>query len=260
VKIEPDRTPDETYIAEALLDGRAKKTGIAMRDLANPDIRLQARVVHLNTAHIERLREQLRETGSLASIVVFREDSPWHLWLADGFHRHEVYRLEDIKVIPAYLCEGGYREALKFATMCNRQSCLARTADDKKKAAYMLFADREWFTKPARQIAMHIGCSTGGVDRWRRDYCAENKLSVPKEMVDSAGRHRQRRTFQHVPLRKTTEGFIGRINGQRYRLGSDKKAAEERFDKLIKESRSSDPKTVVCPMCRGKGRIRQESA
>ncbi len=180
-------TPDELYLRNAFRDGAAVKQDVSMASLGEPDIKLQARVRHLDDSQVWRLRESLREIGSLRPITVFRELSGQKLWLADGFHRHTAYRMENRQSIPCYLIEGGYREALRFATMCNRENCLGRTKEDDKKAAFMLFADEEWFGKSNSIIAENIGVSDSAVHRWRAEYCEEKGVDRPSHIETKKG-------------------------------------------------------------------------
>jgi hypothetical protein len=181
-------TVDEQYLADALRDGIAVKRELSMDALGVPDVSLQARVVHLDEAHVERLRESLREMGALRPVVVFRCEGNGRLWVADGFHRHEAYRREKLTAIPAYLVEGGHREALKFSTMCNRTCCLARSMDDMRKAAEMLFADEEWSRKSDSLIGEHIGISHTSINRWRSDFYLKTGRKPPEAMVTKQGR------------------------------------------------------------------------
>ncbi len=189
-------TPDEQLLQDALRDGWAVKKDISMNLLGEPDTKLQARVVHLNEGHVARLREVLQESGRLRSIVVFRESSSRKLWLADGFHRHEAYRLEGKTMIPAFVLEGGYRSALKFATMCNRGNCLGRTREDERKAAFMLFSDPEWSNKSNGLIGENIGKSSKTIDKWRLEFCRENKVEVPSIVETKKGYTLKRSTDQ----------------------------------------------------------------
>ncbi len=196
-----DLTPDERYLRQAFQDGAAIKRDVPMDVLGTPDVNLQARVQHLNSTHVERLRESLREIGSLKPIVVFRQHYGPGLLLADGFHRHEAYRLENYESIPCYVVEGEFREALKFATMCNRENCLGRTKEDEKKAVFMLQSDEEWRNKSSSYIADHVGICRKTCKAWRLEYCQENNVQPPDEIVYSDGRVRPS-TIKRAPSRK----------------------------------------------------------
>jgi hypothetical protein len=195
-------TPDEIFIQDALRDGRAIRTDVSMKALGKPDATLQARVEHLNDIHLGRLKRSMENQDSLAPVVVFK-DKDDRLYLADGFHRHHIYSKAGKAFIPAYQIDGDYRDALEFATMCNRENCLGRTKEDEKKAVKMLLANEVWSLKADGIIAKHVGLSRDTVSRVRLEYCKANDLPVPDSFVDSNGKHRSRsnRYGRHAPPR-----------------------------------------------------------
>jgi len=248
--------PDEAYIRDALRDGQAKRIAISMKDLGAPDVSLQARVLNLHSVHVERLRESLRDSGSLRPVVVFRQEGGRLLWLADGFHRHEAYRLEKIATIPCYLVEGGFREALKFATMCNRDNCLKRTIEDERRAAFMLFANPEWWIKSGRIIGDHIGVSPSVVDKWRTEYSVENDVDPPDEIVAKNGkRYSRARSRKGVPKPDNRGRYRRCVGGKMVELGKNLKEATKRSQEIDKELKITPTLSKQCPTCRGSGVI-----
>lgn len=179
--------PDEAYLAEALRDGRAIRTEISMKALGKPDTRLQAREKHLDLGHVHMLHEILNREGQLAPTVVFK-DKAGKLWMADGFHRHEAYRRAGLRMIPAYQVEGEYRDAIEYATMCNRRLCLARRPEDIRKAIEILLADEVWFLRADGWIADHVGCSQGPVSRTRHRFCEQRSIALPSELKGRDGK------------------------------------------------------------------------
>lgn len=233
-------TPDEIYLQDALRSGKAIKTEISMKALGKPDVGLQARVNHLDMTHVHRLGMSLENQGFLAPVVVFR-DAQGKLWLADGHHRHECYRKAGKAAIPAYQIDGDRREALEFATMCNRENCLGRTREDQRKAAFMLFACDEWFCKSNSLIARHIGVAAETLSRWRHGYCVEHNVVPPEDRIDSKGRIacKPRKKGQIPNIRyRDGHGFRFQMNGQEYYAGSVKEAKEKAQALVNSEVRS----------------------
>ena len=171
-------TPDEIFLQDALRSGRAIKTEISMK-LGEPDLSLQARENHLDMTHVHRLSAILESQGLSSPVIVFR-DKKGRLWLADGFHRHECYKKASKEAIPAYQIEGEKLEAIEYATMCNRHTCLGKTRDDIRKAIRMLLATPEWFDRSDSWIASKVGSTTETmVYGLRRRFCEETGCALP---------------------------------------------------------------------------------
>ena len=144
--------------------GRTSPWRRSARPIGNSSVRVQ----HLDETHCDRLLRAVAVTGDLAPIVLFRDVSDVTMnattrrfYLADGHHRHHVYAtMLERASIPAIVIESDApdREALEFATMCNRSLCLGRTAADVTRAIEMLLADELWRTRSDSLIADHIGC------------------------------------------------------------------------------------------------------
>jgi hypothetical protein len=177
--------PDEVYIQQALKDGRAAVMEVSMKALGTPDVAFQARVKHLDMDHVYRLRMIFDQEGRLAPVVIFRTDDPANLRmiLADGFHRHEVYRKAEATAIRAYVitvpADQLEHEARMFAAMCNQQLSLGRTPQDVRKAVEILFTDPECWKWTTASIARHCGLSESSVKKYRHEYSLNNSVNLP---------------------------------------------------------------------------------
>jgi hypothetical protein len=117
------RRSDDIFLEKAKSDGRMVKGSLSMKDLGDLDLRYQCRVDGLKPEHLVLLRGYLESQGELAHIVVFRatRGEETRLIVADGFHRHECYRLEGRALIPAIVIDSHWdtveHEAMDYATM-----------------------------------------------------------------------------------------------------------------------------------------------
>lgn len=191
-----EMTPDEQFIQEALRCGRATKQDVSLRAIGTPDVSLQARVEHLDLDHCSRLERAAMTQGDLAPIVLFRDarhgvKSPkYHL--ADGHHRHHVYTnmlVPRRSSIPAWVIDSDdpHREALEFATMCNREMCLGRTDADITRAIEMLLMDEKWWKSSDGMISRHVGASMGKVTAIRSRLSRESHRPLPVKVLSSDG-------------------------------------------------------------------------
>jgi hypothetical protein len=242
--------PDEVYIQEALKDGRARLVkDQSMKALGKPDRRFQSRAKHLDMDHVHRLDLILQQQGALAPIVVFRAE--WggkvHYRVADGFHRHDVYRRAGRESIPAYLIDvhpdSLDHEATVFAAMANQVTLLSRTKEDMRKAVEMLFADPECWNWGNARISRHCGVGHGSVARWRLEYSVKKKIPVPEKLKDEAGRTYPTKTAYHdgkpriIPQKSGYRGhtaYFTNVGGKRIYLGKNEEVAGRKFDDIQK--------------------------
>jgi hypothetical protein len=162
------------------------------------------------------------DQGDLAPIVLFRDargGKDGKLFLADGHHRHHVYRnmlKPKRQEIPAIVIDSDdpAREALEFATMCNREMCLGRSQEDIAKAIEMLLADKLWWAKSDAWIADHVGCIRDKVVRIRARMCLETGKTEPKTVLRRDGKERPyRQSRSDGANRRITKGKDGRFRG-----------------------------------------------
>lgn len=191
---EPKTFAYEEFMAQARKEGRVRNETLSMKVL-KPDLSLQARVNHLDVDHVRALHDILKGGQQLAPIVVFEVEQPKGkaFKIADGFHRHEVYRREKAPGIPCIVVTGTMQEAIEYAASANQALSLPRTKDDAKKAVFMLFANG-WLGKSARLIHLQTGVSTGSVERYRLEYCKAEGMDRPRLVEYSDGRVNARRS------------------------------------------------------------------
>lgn len=238
--------PADQYIADAMKDGRAKLTRVSLKAVV-PDVRFQARVVHLDMDHVHALDHIRQVSGELAPAVVF-ETANGRLILADGFHRHEVYRRAGLPSMPAYLVQGEAKDALGFACMCNRQMCLKRTKADEKRAGLMLLADPEWFEKSDTIIANHVGVSRPSVARWRAEYCETTKTPLPKVKLSADGKTRSvtdnRKAFVGQPKKRPNGAYTATVSGRMVHMGTTRQEAEDKRKQILEDMRKTQAAEV----------------
>jgi hypothetical protein len=219
-------TPDEEFLQNALRNGRAKKQDISMKAIGTPDVNLQARVKHLDIDHCRRLEKQLNEsTDNLSPIILFFDEKKDRYYLADGHHRHHVYNGLKRVFIPAYVItsDRAQIEALEFATMCNREMCLGRTMEDKKKAVRMLLETELWWKRSDRWIGKHVGVGPQLCAQIRSTLSKEKNIKIPEEVENLSGIKTKKRTHhrnidkktEDILIQKRDYGFEARINGKK---------------------------------------------
>ncbi len=235
----PEMTPDEAFLQQAFKDGRATKQDASMKAIGTPDVSLQARVQHLDMDHCRRLERAKEATGSLSPIVLFRSSQKGsNLYLADGHHRHFVYKNLKCDAIPAYVIDSDAAEleALEFATMCNREMCLGRKPEDIKKAIRMLLGNEKWRTQTDRAISEHVGCCTVTACSERAKYCEENGIALPEFVERRDGqlihykfaRSRENPVIRHRSQQGRTV-YRATVNGNEIHLGSDLDKAKSKL-------------------------------
>jgi hypothetical protein len=242
--IEP--APDEAYIRQALDDGRATIQEISMKALGVIDTRFQARVKHLDMDHVERLELIIADGDRLAPVVIFRaqKEKSFRLILADGFHRHEVYRRNGSLTIRAIVIDVPWdqieREARLFAAMCNRITLLSRTPQDVRKAVEILFAYPECWEWADNVIAKHCGTSPISVRKYRLEFLGKEGTKLPDKVKTSRGNRvcYQRPSKPEVPriTRNEKTGIHSiSVKGETIHLGSDPSVATMKAGVIAEE-------------------------
>ena len=182
-------SPEDVFLEKARKDGRAARRDVALVAIGVPDLALQARVDHLSESHCEHLSRILESQGELAPVILFRDATMSRLYLADGHHRHAVYRRAERQLIPAWVVDSTrpYGEALEYATMCNRNLCLPRKAGDIHKAIRMLLSDEVWWHRNNTWIAEHVGSTPQTVSVIRATMATKDGRSLPDRVVARHG-------------------------------------------------------------------------
>lgn len=185
---EPKTFAYEEFMARARKEGRVRNEELSMKVL-KPDLSLQARVNHIDVDHVRALHDILKNGQPLAPIIVFEIDGPKGktFKIADGFHRHEVYKRDGKPGIPCVVVSGTLQEAIEYAASANQTLSLRRKPEDVRKAICLLF-DNGWFTKSARLTSIQAGCSQALVLRVLAEYAEKKNTPVPAVFTTSNGR------------------------------------------------------------------------
>jgi hypothetical protein len=240
--------PDEIYLQAALKEGWATVQQVSMKAMGKPDTAFQARVNHLNMDHVHRLAGCYDLDGKLSPVVIFRavDGRKTRMILADGFHRHEVYRRKGVPAIRAYVIDVAMdrieHEARLFASMCNQVTLLARTDEDKRKAVELLFADPEAWVWGDSRVGNHCGVSPKTVTRCRSEYMRVNNIKPPEKVLKSDGTWTvYRHNKGDYPIGdgyKVKNGytvFATQINRKRVYLGTTKESAKLKIETIKKD-------------------------
>jgi hypothetical protein len=241
-----EMAPDEVFLQEALKSGRAKLVhDLSMKALGKPDVAFQARDIDtpkgLNMDHVKRLDLIYQLEKKLAPVVVFMAivGKVVRMILADGFHRHEVYRLAKADSIRAYVFDVPMDQlehrARLFAAMCNQVTLLDRTDADKRKAVEMLFADPECWEWADRRIASHCGVSPGVVAKYRALHASSEQLELPESVIRRDGTRYHRKDPMRVPCQQHSNSlqFSKQIDGKVVNLGTTEEAAKAKLAEIM---------------------------
>lgn len=249
--------PDEVYIQEALKDGRATIQEVSMKALGRPDVAFQARVKHIDMDHVHRLSLIHDQEGKLSPIVVFRAvlGAIVRWIMADGFHRHEVYRRKGERAIRAYVVDVPMdsieHEARLFAAMCNQVTLLARTPQDVRRAVELLFADPECWQWANKRIATHVGLSPTSVARFRQEFSLKNQIKMPDIVVDKDGKERPFKTSQSTGIPHVTR--VTSRGGSRFRANHDNRVFDGKTPEALSsmiDKHKQDQKTMILSLDR----------
>jgi len=91
---------------------------------------------------IIREAQERGEAPPFPPVDLFFDGSQY--FIGDGWHRIFAWQQTTIACIPAYVHDGGAREALLFALGANDEHGLRRTNDDKRRAVSIMLDDSEW--------------------------------------------------------------------------------------------------------------------
>lgn len=236
---------EQQFLQQAMSESRATLQDVSMKAIGKPDVRWQAREKHLDMDHVRKLALIHDQQGSLAPGVIFRCTKSGRLILADGFHRHEEYRIRKAPSFPAYVVDSddAEHEATTYCTMCNQEMCLPRTANDIRKALMILFGDPVWYLRSNQWVANHVGCSPNTVIRYRTEYSAATNTPIPAEFQTAAGS--MRRNAQASPtarLNRDTGKYYATDKGENLYLGTDPQAAQGKLEERKEQALYTDGK------------------
>lgn len=104
----------------------------------------------LNKDKLTEYSKILLDISDFDPVDLFYDGSIY--WLADGFHRVEVYRKASKSHIPAAVHEGTRRDAILFGIERNTKHGLGLCLKERKNAARRLLLDSEWSLWSNNQI------------------------------------------------------------------------------------------------------------
>lgn len=100
----------------------------------------------------------LQEADPFPPLEVYR-DAEGHIYLTDGFHRHNSKKENGFKKALCEVKEGTLRDAILRSTQVNQGHGVRRTQKDKRRAVEILLNDKEWKEKSNNWIAEQAGVS-----------------------------------------------------------------------------------------------------
>jgi hypothetical protein len=165
------------------------------------DVGIQQRTA-LDQATVQEYCALYTEGRDLGRIVVFR-DRYGTYFLADGFHRCQAAHMVGLETLPAEVHEGGYREALLYATSCNLHGKPLTNAD-KRKRVRTLLEDPDWGQWADNSIAKHCGVAQSFVSRMRTTLSHNSEISERHDARsrDSKSRDNQEAFSLHSEIRE----------------------------------------------------------
>jgi ParB family chromosome partitioning protein len=128
--------------------------------------------------------ERLLEGDEFPPIEVFFDGKEYHC--ADGFHRYMANMRNGAKKILANIHPGTAQDAIWFAIGANRANGIKRTKGDKQNAIAIALA--KFPDKTQAEIAKHVGCSVGWVNKVKSEIHTE--IRPPATRVNSRGETR----------------------------------------------------------------------
>jgi hypothetical protein len=121
----------------------------------------------LNMECVEEYAEEIAKGTQFPPLVVFSDGE--NMFLADGRHRYEAYKLAGVVDVTVIVNEGGLRDAILHAVGANTDHGLRRTNADKRKAVITLLQDEEWKCWSDGVIADRCHVSQPFVSRLRNE-------------------------------------------------------------------------------------------
>lgn len=179
--------------------------------------------------HVLVFDEMIRNGMEIHPVVVFWTGERYIL--ADGFHRYHAHKKRlGVRSIRAEIKQGSERDAMIYSAGANRLSIKSPSHADRKKAAFMLFADPDWWAKTNAEIGAHVGTAKSNITTYRGIYGAEN--GIPSRRRDG-GVHR-------VKGRGEKWEYRAYRKDKTFHLGTDELAAKKKWEAMqsqLKETR-----------------------
>lgn len=222
------------------------------------DHSLQSRV-ETSVEYMREYSEAMLRGDVFPPVKVIKDEKGKH-WLYDGFHRYGATKKCGKQSIRAEVREGTKEDAYVLSAGANREFSIKRTAQDIKKACYMLFALPEWWAKATSVIATHVGTSFTVVQRHRAEYSATHGVAIPDKVELPNGRMRRssHATFHAVmsgkkmpALTMGASGYEACLAGKTIRLGRDRAKAEAKLKAEVEAIRTArEPEKYSLPAMR----------
>lgn len=250
---EPKTFAYEEFMARARKEGRVRNEELSMKVL-KPDLSLQARVNHINVDHVRALHDILKNGQPLAPIIVFEIEElrgktvVKTFKIADGFHRHEVYKRDGKPGIPCVVVSGTLQEAIEYAASANQTLSLKRSREDAKKAVFMLLRSG-WHVRPATHIAAQAGVGVVSAQKYLAEYSEITGIQLPEKVVCGNGSLKHRSAARAGDIRRESGGrgrevFAARWGGEVVRR-STPEAARDAAQDLAREHEAA-AKRITC--------------
>ena len=157
---------------------------------------------------IEEYAEAMRRGDEFPPIDVFL-DRDGHHWLADGFHRFNGAAAAEKPQIKANVHKGELRDAIWFALSANATNGLRRTPEDKRRCVTLALSDKEWQSKPDRELAEHLGVHQTYVNKLRNELNSKLSSNGPPKRKGKDGKSRpakyKPRASKSTPAKPSSE-------------------------------------------------------
>lgn len=135
---------------------------------------------HINHIYINNLVDDLETGAKFPPVDLFFNGKQY--FIADGFHRLEVFKISGHNKIMSTVRKGNRRDALSFSCGVNSEHGLRRTNKDKKKAVFKMLNDSEWGTWSDGKIAQHCIVTQQFVSKLRRELTQNGCESSSKRL------------------------------------------------------------------------------
>jgi hypothetical protein len=147
----------------------------------------------IDPAKVAEYAELYRDGHDLGPLVLFRaeDEHAVELYLADGFHRRLAALEAKLVQLPAKIYPGSVRDAILFATQCNKHGMPLSNAD-KRRRVMTLLQDPEWRGWSDNHIAQHCGVAHSFVHKLRREVSLVLETSDDAEYVQTSRTYNDR--------------------------------------------------------------------
>lgn len=162
---------------------------------------VQVRVGGLDEENVERLFAVKQNGGELPPIIAYETERG--LFVADGFHRMEVYKRLGETSIRAEIRKGTFEEALNFAEEANLKHGKMLSAADKKNLLIRRLArGHEWTNTSNREIGRQLGVDHKTISNWINRYNSTGENSPVKRNQVTGG---DGRSYDTSNIRRANE-------------------------------------------------------